>query len=42
MENVERIDEGLIRSTSNWKFIPAFFAGEPVASEIFLGVSLRR
>ena len=42
MGNVERIDEGLIRSTSNWKFIPAFFAGEPVASEIFLGVSLRR
>jgi hypothetical protein len=42
MGNVERIDEGLIRSTSNWKFIPAFFAGEPVASQIFLGVSLRR
>jgi hypothetical protein len=38
----QRIDEGLIRSTSNWKFIPAFSAGEPVASQIYLGVSLRR
>jgi hypothetical protein len=42
MGNAERIDEGLIRSTSNWKFIPAFFDGEPVASQILLGVSLRR
>lgn len=40
--NAERIDEGLLRSTSNWKFIPAFSDGEPVASQIFLGVSLRR
>lgn len=42
MGNIERIDEGLIRSTSNWKFIPAFSDGQPVASQIFLGVSLRR
>src|ERR1700674_5093364 len=42
MGNVQSIDEGLIKSTSNWKFIPAFSADEPVASEIFLGVSLRR
>jgi hypothetical protein len=40
--NVERIDEGLLRSTANWKFIPAFSDGEPVASQILLGVSLRR
>jgi hypothetical protein len=42
MGNVQSIDEGLIRSTSSWKFIPAFSAGEPVASQIFLGVSLKR
>jgi hypothetical protein len=42
MGDLQRIDEGLIKSTSNWKFIPAFNAGEPVASQIFLGVSLRR
>jgi hypothetical protein len=42
MGNVQSIDEGLLKSTSNWKFIPAFSAGEPVASQIFLGVSLRR
>ena len=42
MGNVQSIDEGLIKSTSNWKFIPAFSADEPVASQIFLGVSLRR
>jgi hypothetical protein len=40
--NVQAVDEGLIRSTSNWKFIPAFSAGQPVASQIFLGVSLKR
>ncbi len=40
--NVQSVDEGLIRSTSNWKFIPAFSAGQPVASQIFLGVSLKR
>jgi hypothetical protein len=40
--NVQSVDEGLLRSTSNWKFIPAFSEGEPVASEIFLGVSLKR
>jgi hypothetical protein len=42
MGNDQRIDEGLIKSTSNWKFIPAYDAGEPVASQILLGVSLRR
>jgi hypothetical protein len=42
MGSVQRVDEGLIKSTSNWKFIPAYSAGEPVASQIFLGVSLRR
>ena len=42
MGNDERIDEGLVRSTSNWKFIPAFSDGQPVASQILLGVSLRR
>ena len=40
--NVQLVDEGLIKSTSNWKFIPAFSAGQPVASQIFLGVSLKR
>jgi hypothetical protein len=35
-------DEGLLKSTTNWKFIPAFSNGQPVASKIFLGVSLRR
>ena len=38
----QQVDEGLIKSTANWKFIPAFSAGEPVASQIFLGVSLKR
>jgi hypothetical protein len=42
MGNAQRADEGLIRSTSNWKFIPAYSADEPVASQIYLGVSLRR
>jgi len=40
--NVQAIDEGLLNSTSNWKFIPAFSEGQPVASQIFLGVSLKR
>jgi hypothetical protein len=40
--NVQSVDEGLLRSTSNWKFIPAFSEGQPVASEILLGVSLKR
>ena len=40
--NAQSVDEGLLRSTSNWKFIPAFSAGQPVASQIFLGVSLKR
>ena len=40
--NFQAVDEGLIRSTSNWKFIPAYMKGEPVASRIYLGVSLRR
>lgn len=35
-------DAGLVKSTSNWKFIPAYSNGEPVASQIFLGVSLKR
>ena len=35
-------DEGLMNSTSTWKFIPAFNAGRPVASKILLGVSLKR
>ena len=39
---VERTDEGLLRSTASWKFIPAFSEGQPVASRILLGVSLRR
>jgi hypothetical protein len=40
--NFQSIDAGLLNSTSNWKFIPAFSGGQPVASRIFLGVSLRR
>ena len=40
--NAQATDEGLIKSTSNWKFIPAYSAGEPVASRIFLGVSLKK
>jgi hypothetical protein len=40
--NAQQVDEGLLKSTSNWKFIPAFNAGEPVASQILLGVSLRK
>lgn len=39
---VQGVDEGLLKSTSNWKFIPAFDKGEPVASKILLGVSLRK
>jgi hypothetical protein len=42
MGSNQYVDEGLIKSTVNWKFIPAYSAGEPVASQIFLGVSLRR
>jgi hypothetical protein len=40
--NAQAVDEGLLKSTSNWKFIPAFSEGEPVASQILLGVSLKR
>jgi hypothetical protein len=40
--NTEKVDDQLLRSTSNWKFIPAFNVDQPVASQIFLGVSLRR
>jgi hypothetical protein len=40
--NVEKVDEQLLRSTTGWKFIPAFNADQPVASQILLGVSLRR
>ena len=42
MGNPQTVDDGLIKSTTNWKFIPAFSEGEPVASQIFLGVSLKR
>jgi len=37
-----QVDEGLMGSTSKWKFIPAFSADQPVASRIFLGVTLKR
>jgi hypothetical protein len=40
--NPQTVDDGLLKSTVNWKFIPAFSAGEPVASQILLGVSLKR
>ena len=39
---LQTVDEGLLKSTTNWKFIPAFDNGQPVASKILLGVSLRR
>jgi hypothetical protein len=42
MNGSQTVDEGLIRSTANWKFIPAFSDGLPVASQIMLGVSLRQ
>jgi len=42
MGNPQGADEGLLSSSSQWKFIPAFSAGQPVASRIFLGVSLKR
>ena len=42
MGDAQRIDAGLLSSTANWKFIPAYSAGQPVASRILLGVSLRR
>jgi hypothetical protein len=38
----DAMDKGLLRSTSGWKFIPAFSQGQPVASRILLGVSLRK
>jgi hypothetical protein len=40
--DAQSADEGLIKSTSDWKFIPAYSAGEPVASRILLGVSLKK
>jgi hypothetical protein len=40
--NLEKVDEQLLRSTASWKFIPAFNVDQPVASQILLGVSLRR
>jgi hypothetical protein len=40
--NPQSADAGLLSSTSKWKFIPAFSADQPVASRIFLGVSLKR
>jgi hypothetical protein len=42
MVGAQLADEGLMNSTSTWKFIPAFNAGRPVASRILLGVSLKR
>ena len=38
----QSVDEGLLKSTTEWKFIPAFNNGQPVASKILLGVSLRK
>jgi hypothetical protein len=38
----QAVDEGLIKSTASWKFIPAFNDGEPIASRILLGVSLKK
>jgi len=40
--NADRVDEQLVRSTTGWKFIPAFNVDQPVASQILLGVSLRK
>jgi hypothetical protein len=40
--NSQSVDEILIKSTSNWKFIPAYSADEAVASRILLGVSLKK
>lgn len=40
--NTDKVDEQLLRSTASWKFIPAFNVDQPVASQILLGVSLRR
>jgi len=40
--DAQRTDAALLSSTSNWKFIPAFSGGQPVASRILLGVTLRR
>jgi hypothetical protein len=42
MGSSQTIDQGLMRATASWKFIPGFNEGEPVASQIFLGVSLKR
>ena len=42
MGSLQTVDEVLLKSTTNWKFIPAFDNGQPVASKILLGVSLRR
>jgi hypothetical protein len=42
MGSGQTVDEGLVKSSANWKFIPGFNDGEPVASQIFLGVSLKR
>jgi hypothetical protein len=42
MGSPQAADEGLLRSTVNWKFIPAYSADEPVACRILLGVSVRR
>ena len=34
--DAQRADEGLMRSTSSWKFIPGYSSGDPVASQIIL------
>jgi hypothetical protein len=40
--SAQSVDDGLLKSTSDWKFIPAYSAGDPVASRILLGVSLKK
>jgi len=40
--NVPWVDTSLINATAKWKFIPAFSAGRPVASQIHFAVSLKR
>ena len=42
MGSAQSVDDGLLKSTSDWKFIPAYSAGDPVASRILLGVSLKK
>ena len=42
MGNPQGADKVLLNSTSQWKFVPAFSNGQPVASRIYLGVSLKQ